>query len=100
MRRWLPALILLLRAASPQEDAAAVKVFEEKVAPLLAARCFKCHSAESPKPKGGLRVDSREALLKGGELGPALAPGKPDKPPLMRAVVWEDPDLQMPPKEK
>jgi len=100
MRLWLPALILLLPAASPQEDPAALKHFEEKVAPLLAARCYKCHSAESPKPKGGLRVDSREALLKGGELGPSIVPGNVEKSTLMRAVGWADPDLQMPPKEK
>jgi hypothetical protein len=96
----LAALLLLSVPASSQNDPDAVRHFEDKVAPLLAARCYKCHSAEAPKPKGGLRVDSREALLKGGELGPALVPGNAEKSALLRAIGWTDPDLQMPPKEK
>jgi hypothetical protein len=100
MRFLLPALFLLVPAAAPQDDAAGVKLFEEKIAPLLAARCYKCHSGEAAKPKGALRVDSRDALLKGGETGPALVPGKPVESLLMKAVGWEDADLKMPPKER
>ncbi|HLY10126.1 MAG TPA: DUF1549 domain-containing protein, partial [Planctomycetota bacterium] len=100
LRSLLIPLLFVLPAASPQEDAETVRLFEDKVAPLLAARCYKCHSAESPKPKGGLRVDSRDALLKGGETGPALVPGNLEKSLLVRAVGWDDPDLQMPPKER
>src|SRR5437868_8545239 len=96
----LSVLLLICASASPQSEAEGVRLFEERVAPLLAARCYKCHSAEAPKPKAGLRVDSREALLKGGESGPSLVPGNVDKSLLMRAVGWSDPDLQMPPKEK
>jgi hypothetical protein len=100
MRLLILGLVCLVGAASSQEDAETVKLFEEKVAPLLAARCYKCHSAVSPKPKGALRVDSREALLKGGELGPAMVPGSIEKSLLLRAIGWADPDLQMPPKER
>ncbi|HVR87500.1 MAG TPA: DUF1549 domain-containing protein, partial [Planctomycetota bacterium] len=100
MRLTILALLFLVPAASAQEDPATFKHFEEKVAPLLAARCYKCHSAEVPKPKGALRVDSRDALLQGGETGPAIIPGNVGKSLLMRAVGWDDPDLQMPPKEK
>ena len=96
----LVGVLLLGLSASPQGDAEGARLFEEKVAPLLAARCYKCHSAEAPKPKGALRVDSREALLKGGETGPALVPGNVDQSLLMRAVFWNDENLQMPPKEK
>jgi hypothetical protein len=96
----LGVLLLLSLPACPQGDAEGVRLFEEKVAPLLAARCYKCHSAEAPKPKGALRVDSREALLKGGDTGPALVPGDAAKSLLIRAVTGEDPDLRMPPKEK
>ncbi|HLY75541.1 MAG TPA: c-type cytochrome domain-containing protein, partial [Planctomycetota bacterium] len=88
MRLLTFALVCLLAAASSQEDAATVKLFEEQVGPILATRCYKCHSAESPKPKGGLRVDSRESLLKGGELGPALVPGNAGGSLLLRAVAW------------
>src|SRR5262245_37278422 len=91
------SLVLLLAGASPQaggDEAASPEYFEAKVRPLLTARCFKCHSAEGgAKVKGGLSLDSREGLLKGGDRGPA-------KPLLVKAVSYEDPDLQMPPKER
>src|SRR4051812_32677543 len=96
----LAGLLLLSASASSQGDAEGVRLFEEKVAPLLSARCGKCHGAEAPKAKGGLRLDSRDALLKGGETGPSLVPHKPELSLLIKAVGWEDPDLQMPPKEK
>jgi hypothetical protein len=101
MRYWIPVLALLFPAAvAGQDDPAATKLFEEKVGPLLVARCYKCHSAEAPKPKGGLRLDSREAALQGGDTGPALVPGKPDQSLLLKGVSWEDPDFKMPPKDK
>jgi mono/diheme cytochrome c family protein len=96
----LAGVLLLCASASPQSDADGVRLFEEKIAPLLAARCGKCHGPEAPKAKGGLRIDTREALLKGGDTGPSLVPGKPDLSLLLKAVRWEDPDLQMPPKKK
>jgi len=74
--------------------------FEKKVRPVLAASCYKCHSETSEKLKGGLKVDSREALLRGGESGPAIVPGKPDESPLIHAVRYDHDDLQMPPKQK
>jgi hypothetical protein len=95
-------LALALPGAAPfQEEPAAPEFFEAKVRPLLEARCFKCHSAQAGgKVKGGLRLDSREALLKGGDQGPAAVPGSPDQSLLVRAVSYEDPDFQMPPKER
>jgi hypothetical protein len=86
--------LLLLLA---QED---LRFFEERVRPILVERCYECHGAKAAKPKGGLRVDTREGLLKGGHSGPAVVPGNPDASLLMRAVRGTDPDLQMPPKEK
>ncbi len=75
----------------------AEKFFESKVRPLLVERCHKCHTGD--KSKGGLRLDSREALLKGGETGPAVVAGKPDESLLMRAVRHQD-GLAMPPNGK
>ncbi len=72
--------------------------FAGRVRPLLEARCVSCHGAE--KVKGGLRLDSREAVLKGGESGPAIVPGKPQESLLLQAVMHRKPDLEMPPKEK
>jgi hypothetical protein len=73
--------------------------FEKKVRPLLAERCLECHSPEK-KVKGGLRLDTREGWMKGGDTGPAIAPGEPDKSLLITAVRYKDRDLQMPEKRK
>lgn len=80
--------------------AADLAFFENKIRPLLADHCYSCHSAKAEKLKGGLYVDSLEGLLKGGELGPALVPGDPEKSLLIKAVRYTDADLQMPPKNK
>ncbi len=87
----LPLLLLL----ALQED---VEFFEKKIRPLLTGHCYNCHSAGAKKIKGGLRLDTRAALLKGGDSGPALVPGKPGESLLIKAVRSADPDLQMPPK--
>src|SRR5262245_26569661 len=72
--------------------------FEKKIRPVLAEHCYKCHSAEAKKPKAGLLVDSRAALIKGGDSGPALAPGQPEKSRLIEAVGYKNVELQMPPR--
>lgn len=77
-----------------------IEFFEKKIRPVLAAECYKCHSAKSVKLKGGLMVDSRDGLLKGGESGPALIPKQPQKSLLLKAISYTDADLQMPPKHK
>lgn len=73
--------------------------FETKIRPVLIEHCYECHSVESGKAKGGLRVDDREALREGGDLGPAVAPGKPEESLLLSAIRHEDPDLEMPPRK-
>src|SRR5690349_21577931 len=72
--------------------------FESKIRPLLAERCYKCHSSETGKIKGGLALDTREGLLHGGENGATVVPGNPAASRLITAIVYTDPDLQMPPK--
>jgi len=74
--------------------------FERKIRPLLAEKCYKCHSANSEKVKGGLLLDSRAGVRAGGDSGPVVMPGNPAQSLLIKAVRGEDPDLQMPPKEK
>ena len=71
-----------------------IRFFEANVRPLLANRCFKCHGDK--KQWGGLRLDSREALLKGGDSGAAIVPGKPQKSLLIISVRHKDDDLRMP----
>lgn len=75
--------------------------FETKIRPVLVEHCYKCHSAQPGKePKGGLRVDSRAALLLGGDNGPAIVPGDPNKGKFIEALRYTNTDLQMPPKGK
>ena len=86
--------------AAPAPDPAGIEFFEKKIRPLLAENCFKCHSSEAEKVKGGLLLDTRDALLKGGDSGPAIVPGDPEKSLLIKAVRYGDENLQMPPKNK
>jgi mono/diheme cytochrome c family protein len=84
--------------AAPPSDAG-VKFFETKVRPLLAEHCYKCHGPASGEGKGELRVDSLEALLKGGVSGPAITPGAPNQSLLILAVR-HDGAVSMPPKKR
>ncbi|HZW33494.1 MAG TPA: DUF1553 domain-containing protein [Isosphaeraceae bacterium] len=78
-------------------DPAAEEFFEAKVRPVLAAHCLECHG--TAKPKGGLRLDARDSMLKGGEGGPVVVPGKPEESALIEAIRY-DGGVQMPPKGK
>ena len=73
-------------------------LFETKVRPLLSQHCVECHGTK--EQSGGLRFDSSTAITKGGSSGPIVVPGDPDKSPLVRAIRYTDPDLEMPPKGK
>jgi hypothetical protein len=83
-------------AAEPVESA---EFFEKRIRPVLSEQCYKCHSSTSEKLKGGLMLDSREAMLKGGDTGPAITPGDPEKSLLVEAIRWKNSDMQMPPKK-
>src|SRR5262245_53067923 len=96
-------LVLLALGATEPEAAAEptaeqLRHFESAVRPLLVEHCHKCHS--DVKQFAGLRLDSRAAILKGGDSGPAIVPGKPGESLLIRAVRQVDDDLKMPPKSK
>ena len=85
-----------LLAAPPESEA----FFETHVRPVLVTRCYKCHSADAlsrDELKGGLRVDTRDGLRKGGDSGPAVVPGKPTDGTLLSALRYED--TEMPPDE-
>jgi hypothetical protein len=89
-----------LHGAGDELTAGDIDFFEKKIRPLLAKRCYECHSAQAQKLKGGLRLDSRAAVLSGGDSGPAVAPSKPKESLLIAAVQYQNEDLQMPPKGK
>jgi len=76
------------------------RLFESKIRPLLTQRCYKCHSNSAGKSEGGLLLDSRDGIRKGGDRGPAVVPGKPDESLLFTAISHTDPDFRMPPKGK
>lgn len=84
-------------AASAEKELA---FFESRVRPVLIQHCYECHSVKAGKAKGHLRVDSRDALLSGGESGPSILPGDPAKSLFIRAVAYKDESTEMPPKGK
>ncbi len=101
--RTRPAFVVLAAwlAASPASaaDPARLEHFEKHVRPLLVEHCQSCHGPS--KQKGGLRLDSIDAIRKGGDNGPAVVPGKPAESLLVQAVRYApDQDLKMPPKGK
>ena len=78
---------------NPPVSPEAAAYFESTIRPLLIDNCIDCHSADLQE--GGLRLDSRAALLKGGDSGPALVPGDPDKSILIQ-VVHQSGKIKMP----
>ncbi len=105
--RGLAALILLAvvglwppQAFGESFAAEGLEFFEKKIRPMLAAKCFECHSHRAEKLKGGLLLDSREGFLRGGDSGPAAIPGKPAGSLFIEAIGYQNVDLQMPPKSK
>jgi mono/diheme cytochrome c family protein len=85
-------------AASPTNEQLAF--FESKIRPLFIEHCYECHSQAADDPGGGLLLDSRAGVLKGGQSEHLLIPGDPDSSLLMRAVRHTSPDLKMPPDVK
>ncbi len=71
--------------------------FESKIRPVLVGSCFRCHG--DSKTSGALRIDSRERLLKGGESGPAIVPGKPEESLLIKAIQRQADVSAMPPEK-
>jgi mono/diheme cytochrome c family protein len=93
-------LTLSAQPARPEPPAspATAAFFESRIRPVLAENCFKCHG--SAKQRGGLRLDSRKAILAGGEQGPSIVPGEPDRSLLVKAVRQTDDEIKMPPTAK
>ena len=98
-KRSLPEALLLVAALAAaaahaqSNPAASPDFFETKVRPVLANNCYSCHTSTA---MGGLRVDSRESLLKGGGRGASIVAGDPEKSLLVEAIRQTDPKLKMP----
>jgi hypothetical protein len=89
---------LLITPARADEDG--VAFFEAKIRPVLVQHCYKCHSAQAKRPKGGLLLDSGPAMRKGGDTGPAVVPGRPGDSLILKALRYTDEELKMPPNGK
>lgn len=88
-----PIVVAQTSTLAPDE----LEFFEKQVRPLLVEHCYECHAAG--EKNGGLLLDSRDGVLKGGDTGPALLVGQPDKSLLIEAVRYKNHDLQMPPNK-
>ena len=89
-------LASLILAGAVRADETAETFFETRIRPVLATDCMPCHGGK--KTESGLKVDSRESLLRGGDRGPAIVAGEPEKSLLVRAIGYSDPELKMPPR--
>ena len=91
------ALALTLPVFADEPTKEQLDFFEGKIRPILSERCYKCHSAESGKSKGGLTLDLADPTRKGGDTGPGVVPGEPEKSMIYKAIIYTDKDLEMPP---
>ncbi len=92
------ALMLLAHTNAARAEQAEVEFFEKKIRPVLVEHCYKCHAASGEAIKGGLQLDHRDGLLQGGDSGPAIEPGKPDKSLLIASLKYDS--YEMPPAGK
>ena len=103
MWRWRSCFVLLLVGswiASPAraDDSEGLAFFEKRIRPILVEHCYECHSAQSKAVKGGLWLDTRDAMLQGGDSGAAIIPNNSDESLLIQALKYDG--LQMPPRRK
>ena len=96
----LGVMCLCVASMPLRADEAGVEFFEKEIRPLLVKHCYECHAAGAKEIGGKLLLDHRAGVLKGGETGPAIVPGDPDRSRLIAAIRYDDIELQMPPKGK
>lgn len=104
--RWGPCLtclglmlVFIPLATAPAADDDSVAFFRAQIEPVLKESCYRCHSSQAEKIQGGLRLDSRAAILHGGDSGPAVDLDKSKASLLLKAIRHED-GLAMPPKKE
>lgn len=100
MRQFALCAIVFCSGLSAAGADDGLEFFEKKIRPVLVERCYKCHSADTTKPKGGLRLDRRTNVFEGGDSGPAVVPDKPDESLLIEAISWSGATSEMPPDSK
>ncbi len=92
--------LLALPGGQLKAQSGSAEFFEKKIRPVLADNCYACHAAQLKSPKGGLILDTKSGLRKGGISGAAIVPGKPGESLLFRAIRFNDLQLKMPPSGK
>jgi hypothetical protein len=97
-RYWL--MLLPMFCAPVFGQAPDGSFFEAKIRPVLVTKCYACHSSSLKSPMGGLALDTKAGLLRGGATGPVVVPGKPGESRLLKALQYTDAQLQMPPTGK
>ncbi|MEM1225726.1 MAG: DUF1553 domain-containing protein [Planctomycetota bacterium] len=104
--RWyaVPAIALLLTLtkadASQAQTADHADFFQARIRPVLVTHCYECHSAEAGQSRGGLKLDTRQSMLTGGDTGPAVVPRSLSKSLLYESILYGDEAYPMPPKGK
>ena len=103
---WMPCIAVALslaaagrgRGDNAKPTTEQIDFFEKKIRPVLVEHCYKCHSATAKKVRGGLLLDSRDGLRRGGDSGSVIVPGDPAASRLIKALRYDE--LQMPPDGK
>ena len=93
---------LIVFAATPvcAQTRPARSYFEKEIRPVFADKCYGCHSSKLKSPMGGLVLDTKAGLKKGGNGGPVLVPGDPASSRLLQALTYKQTELRMPPTGK
>ncbi|MHC4874915.1 MAG: PSD1 and planctomycete cytochrome C domain-containing protein [Planctomycetota bacterium] len=100
LKTLVGTFLCLIAATLQAEEPSDAELFQSRIEPLLKEKCLPCHSHSARQMEGGLTLDSRSGWATGGDSGPAIVPGRPDESLLIKAVRYDDSDLQMPPDEK
>src|SRR5689334_24460677 len=93
---------LIALSASPlfSQTSAGTELFEKEIRPVLVGKCYGCHSSKLKSPMGGLVLDTKSGLKKGGNAGAVLVAGNPSASRLFQALTYKQTELRMPPAGK
>ncbi|HVW85008.1 MAG TPA: c-type cytochrome domain-containing protein, partial [Bryobacteraceae bacterium] len=95
---FLKGAISVLALAAPLcAQSPGAEFFEKEIRPVLAEKCYGCHSSKLKSPMGGLVLDTKAGVKNGGNGGPILVPGDPKSSRLLKALSYNETDLRMPP---
>jgi hypothetical protein len=92
--------LIAFPAALHSQSSSGTELFEKEIRPVFAEKCYGCHSSKLKSPMGGLALDAKEGLKRGGDDGPVVAAGDPASSRLIQALNYKDSDLRMPPNGK